>query len=60
MSICFSSIKEKSIGPGCQKGSFMLSSKKLMEVIKDIYKIRKAVDEKWLDNYIKNVQKLTS
>ena len=37
----------------------MLSNKKLMEVIKDIYKIRKAVDEKWLDNYVKNVEKLT-
>jgi len=60
MSICFTSIKEKSIGPGCQKGSFILSSKKLMCVIKDIYKIRKTVDPKWLDKYMKDVEKLTS
>jgi hypothetical protein len=33
MSICYACIKEKSIGPNAQKGSFLVSNKKLLSVI---------------------------
>jgi hypothetical protein len=51
MSKCFLVIKEKKTGPGSIKTNFFLSGKKLSHVIIDIYDIRKATDEMWLENY---------
>jgi hypothetical protein len=48
------------IGPNCQKGSFIISNKKLLDVIHDIYKIRKTVDAKWIDRFLQEVERCTA
>jgi len=60
MSVCYTQIKTKMIGPNCQKGSFIISNKKLMGVIHDIYKIRKSVDVKWIERFNKEVERCIS